>query len=244
MPKRYEKIIYWIVIITMPFFLGFSAIELMVDNAEFYVSYEYAKPNFPRDLSQVNEIARQQLQLEPFSQSEREQLALVAVDYLQRHEPAEEVIYLLEEQQLLGSDRPLYNDEELSHMIDVKHVTDGIARLTGLAGVLVLGGLAILFAGPETRPSAYGAMFRGGLATMLLLLLIGLFIVLAWSTFFVQFHELLFPPGTWTFAYSDSLIRLFPEKFWFDFGVLLSLLAFSLGVFVTALGWILRKRFR
>jgi len=68
--------------------------------------------------------------------------------------------------------------------------------------------------------------------------------VLAWSTFFVQFHELLFPPGTWTFAYSDSLIRLFPEKFWFDFGVLLSVLAFSLGLIVTGLGWILRWRFR
>lgn len=244
MPKTYEKLLYWVVVITMPFFLGFTAIELMVSNAQLYVSYEYAKPNFPRDLTQVSEIAQQQMGLEPFTQSQREQLALVAVRYLQRPEPAEEVITLLEEQQLPGTDQPLYNESELSHMIDVKHVTDGIARLTGLTGVLVLGALAILLASPETRRSAYRAIFRGGLATMLVLLAIGLFIMLAWSTFFVQFHELLFPPGTWTFAYSDSLIRLFPEMFWFDFGVLLSLAAFLLGALTTILGWGLRRTLR
>ena len=40
------------------------------------------------------------------------------------------------------------------------------------------------------------------------------------DSFFTRFHELLFPPGSWTFAFSETLIRLFPEKFWFDVGVL------------------------
>ena len=29
-------------------------------------------------------------------------------------------------------------------------------------------------------------------------------------------HDLLFPPGTWIFPFSDTLIRLFPEQFWRD----------------------------
>lgn len=30
------------------------------------------------------------------------------------------------------------------------------------------------------------------------------------------FHELLFEPDTWYFPTSDTLIRLYPEQFWFD----------------------------
>lgn len=236
------RVLQWVVVIVMPFFLGFTAIELAVNNAERYVAYEYQKPDFPRDLQQVNEVTRQQLGLRPFTPQERRQLALVAVDYLQRPEPAEEVIYLLEEQRLPGSDDPLYNASEIGHMIDVKHVTDGIANLHLLAAVIVLGSLAVLLFRPATRSLAYRALLYGGALTMLVLLVIGLFILLAWSTFFVEFHELLFPPDTWTFAYSDSLIRLFPEMFWFDFGVLLSVLAFGLGLVVTVAGWLLHRR--
>lgn len=241
MSRSIAAFVQWLVIITMPFFLGFSAIEVFVNGAELYLDYEYGKSDFPGDLQQVDPFTQGQLGLTPFTQEQRQELALVAVNYLQRPEPAEEVIYLLEEQQLPGSDRPLYNSEEISHMIDVKHVTDGIARLNWFAAFIVLGGLALLLARAETRPLAYRAIFRGGVATMVVLLLIGLFILLAWNIFFVEFHELLFPPETWTFAYSDSLIRLFPEQFWFDFGVLLSGFAFVLGAAVAVLGAFLRR---
>jgi uncharacterized membrane protein len=60
----------------------------------------------------------------------------------------------------------------------------------------------------------------------------------------VQFHELLFPPGTWTFNYSDSLIRLFPEMFWFDIGVLISGLALALGVVAALTGWLWQRALR
>ena len=88
---------------------------------------------------------------------------------------------------------------------------------------------------------SYAAIMGGGIATTILLLAIALFILLGWSVFFVQFHELLFPPGTWTFAYSDSLIRLFPEKFWFDLGVIMSLLPLAAGIVVAGLGYFLSK---
>lgn len=212
----------------MPFFLGFSAIRILVGPA--YPTYEYAKPNFPADPY-------------GFTQEQRLELALVAVDYLSRPEPASETIYLLEEQQLPGSDQPLYNPAEISHMVDVKNVTDGIGRLSWLATLIVVVGLGVMMSRPDSRPTAYKAIFHGGLATTLVLLAIALFILIAWNTFFVQFHELLFPPGTWTFSYSDSLIRLFPEKFWFDFGVLLSGSALLSGLITTGIGYWLWSRF-
>ena len=69
----------------------------------------------------------------------------------------------------------------------------------------------------------------------------GLLIGLAWEFFFIQFHELLFPPGTWVFARTDSLIRLFPEQFWFDVGVLISGGALLAGILVAVLGYGLLK---
>ena len=71
---------------------------------------------------------------------------------------------------------------------------------------------------------------------------IALAILIAWPIFFTQFHQLLFPPETWTFAYSDSLIRLFPEQFWFDIGVLVSVGTLVLGVLVTLVGYFMSRR--
>jgi len=53
--------------------------------------------------------------------------------------------------------------------------------------------------------------------------------------FFVAFHEVFFDPGTWVFRYSDTLIRLFPERFWRD--AFLAIAALSLvGGLAVALG--------
>jgi uncharacterized membrane protein len=59
-----------------------------------------------------------------------------------------------------------------------------------------------------------------------LILSIALLAVFAWQTWFDLFHRFLFVPGSWLFSYSDTLIRLFPMKFWFDATLTISLLSF------------------
>lgn len=220
-------IIRVLVVIAMPFFLGLTNIGLIISPA--YPRMEYAKPDFPADNF-------------GWTQEQRLDLALVAVDYLQRPQPAEEVIYLLEEQVIPGNGEPLYNEREIGHMVDVKRVTDGIGRVRFVAAAVVLLGLAILLWNQSTRREGYRAILHGGITTTAILLALALFILVAWSVFFTQFHELLFPPGTWSFSYSDSLIRLFPEKFWFDVGIILSVGTLIEGVIVAGLGyWLLRR---
>ena len=224
-PVRF--IIRLAIVIAMPFFLGLTNIRLIISPA--YPRMEYAKASFPEDSF-------------GFSQEQRLDLALVAVDYLGRREAAEEVIYLLEEQVIPGTEEPLYNEREIGHMVDVKHVTDGIKQVGAAAAAIVFLGLALLLWQPATRREGYRAILNGGIATTTILFALALFILVAWSVFFTQFHELLFPPGTWTFYFSDSLIRLFPEKFWFDLGVILSVGTLVEGVIVAALGyWLLRR---
>jgi integral membrane protein (TIGR01906 family) len=57
---------------------------------------------------------------------------------------------------------------------------------------------------------------RGGILTLILIGLIILSVLVAFNYIFVIFHEIFFKAGTWTFLYSDTLIRLFPERFWQD----------------------------
>lgn len=221
------NVVRWLVILAMPFFLGLGTIRAII--AWDYPSFEYRR------------IAPDQF---GFTPDQRLQLAHATLDYLQRREPAEEVIYLLEELRLPGTGQPLYNPDEISHMVDVKRVADAMRAVVWVSGIIVVGGMAFLLLRPETRPLAWRTLFHAGLFTVIILALIALFILLAWPIFFVQFHELLFPPGTWTFAYTDSLIRLFPEQFWFDIGVLISVITLALGVAVTLVGYVLWRRSR
>lgn len=47
--------------------------------------------------------------------------------------------------------------------------------------------------------------------------------------FFSWFHSLFFEGDTWLFAYSDTLIRLFPIRFWQDAVIALAVIALGGG---------------
>lgn len=225
--KAFMILVRWLVILAMPFFLGMGTIRAII--AWDYPAFEYQR--IPPDTF-------------GFTPGQRLELARGTLDYLQRPEPAPEVIHLLEELRLPGTDQPLYNESEISHMIDVKVVADGMRNVATIAGLIVVIGLAIQLIPARTRPYGWRTLMMAGLATIILLALIALSILLFWDVFFVQFHELLFPPGTWTFAYTDSLIRLFPEQFWFDIGVLITVTTLLLGILAASIGYVMVRRNR
>ena len=120
---------------------------------------------------------------------------------------------MLEEQRMPAAGSRSYNSDEISHMLDVKRVMDLLWRVAGGVRRRRDRWAAVLAdASPRTRIMGCNALFGGGLLTAGLLLALAAFVLLAWSTFFIQFHEVFFPPGTWTFDWSDSLIRLFPTS--------------------------------
>jgi len=225
--QTFISVVRWLVVIAIPFFLGLGGIRALISwNNPTYPEWEYAR--IPPDQF-------------GFTLEERLELAQATLAYMQRSEPADQVIDMLEALRLPGTDRPLYNESEISHMLDVKRVADGIRQIVWLAGVIVFVGLLFLLIRPETRLMGYKAIFHGGLLTTIILVAIAAFIGLAWNSFFVQFHELLFPPGTWTFSHSDSLIRLFPEQFWFDAGIIMSVSPLIGGVITAVIGYLLTR---
>jgi integral membrane protein (TIGR01906 family) len=108
-----------------------------------------------------------------------------------------------------------YNDREVKHMVDVLIVVRGAMTLllgAALVALLAIGGLR---ANGSTAALRAGLLGGAGLTAVLYLALIA-YIAVNFNTLFVQFHEVLFQGGTWSFLWSDSLIRLFPIKFWQD----------------------------
>lgn len=220
------KIIKWIVILSFPFLLGFGTVRTII--ASNYPAFEY--PRIAPDA---------------YGWTAEERLALgnATLDYIQRPEPAEEVIYLLEDLRLPEDPtQPLYKESEIGHMLDVKILFDAIGRIFRILLFVVPAGLVALFF--LEKSEFFETIYKGGWSTIILLAAIALFILVGWTVFFTLFHELLFPPGTWTFYYTDSLIRLFPEKFWFDVGAIISIGTLLEGVVVMLIGrYLMRSNF-
>jgi integral membrane protein (TIGR01906 family) len=223
-------ILRWLVILAMPILLVLGSARIMVNS--WYPRYEYAKADFPPDRY-------------GFTHAQRLEFGTVSIDFLNAPQRPEVAIKLLEDQRLPGTENmPLFTVYELGHMVDVKRLMDTLWRVLLGAAIIVVGGLIILLARRSTRREGYAALFGGGLLTTGLLTVLVLLVLTSWQWFFITFHDVFFQPGTWQFDWSDSLIRLFPDKFWFDAGVLLVGGALVAGVVVMVVGYVLGRRAR
>ena len=131
--------------------------------------------------------------------------------------------------------KSLYNERELSHMKDVKRVTQGALKVwyISLAALALFGVRA--WAGGWGQAYRLGLM-RGGWLMVILAITIGLIAVVGISIdpdlffrFFAGFHSLFFEGDSWLFLFSDTLIRLFPIRFWQDAFLFAALIALAGG---------------
>jgi integral membrane protein (TIGR01906 family) len=109
----------------------------------------------------------------------------------------------------------LYNERELSHMVDVKVVVKAALRVW-YGAVVILTGLGVWAWYGKWWQAYRRGLWRGGWLVIGLVVTIGLFGALAFWQFFTLFHELFFQGDSWLFLYSDTLIRLFPIQYWQD----------------------------
>jgi len=192
----------WLVSILVPVALIGLAIRVLL--SPLFYKAEYNMPYFPPD-----EYG--------FTKADRLKWAPYAVNYLVNNA---DISYLGELR--FDDGTPLYNERELSHMNDVKRVTQGALRLWYLSlAILVLLGVWARF-GDWWDFYRLGLM-RGGWLMVGLAVTIGLIVVVGiavnpnvFDTFFIAFHGLFFEGDSWIFLFSDTLIRLFPVRFWED----------------------------
>jgi integral membrane protein (TIGR01906 family) len=204
----------------VPILLVLTSVRLLATDA--YLDFEYRKPGFPVDHF-------------GFAASTRLDHAHDTLLYVSQNWPAETLAALAHEGQ------SLFNPRELKHMLDVQTVFQA-AKNIWLAGfALLLLSAAYLLSRSQTRLLFIHALRSGGLITLIAVVVVGVLAVLAWNTWFLTFHRLFFAAGTWTFQKSDALIRLFPEKFWFDAALTISGLSAAGGFLLAATGWLVNS---
>ena len=181
--------------LAVPFWLILTAIRLLFTPA--FLNVEYRLPGFPADPY-------------GFTLQDRLHYGSLSLEYLVNDS---DLTFL--EEITLADGSPLYNARELSHMLDVKILVQQAFTVGWvLTGVLL--GVGV-WAWRARRLASYGsALSRGGIWTLGLVGAILLAVVLSFNALFTLFHRLFFTGDTWLFLYSDSLIRLFPMRFWQD----------------------------
>jgi integral membrane protein (TIGR01906 family) len=109
----------------------------------------------------------------------------------------------------------LFNERELGHMLDVKNVVQPVLWIGYGVWFFILG-IAFWARWGGWWPEFVRAIRRGGWLTVGLVAVLGVLAAVSFWQFFTVFHELFFKGNSWLFLYSDTLIRLFPLRFWQD----------------------------
>ncbi|MBX3045856.1 MAG: TIGR01906 family membrane protein [Anaerolineales bacterium] len=190
-----KTLIRILVPLLVPAVLLLTATRLLL--TPLFVNIEYRMPGFPAD---------------PYgmTQAERLHYAPLALDYLMNDE---DISFLGD--QTFDDGTPLYNERELSHMYDVKVLTQQALRVwVGVLLALAALGVAAWRLGLLAEFRA--ALGQGGALTVALILALLVLVALSFDWLFTEFHGVFFEGDSWLFLYSDTLIRLFPMRFWQD----------------------------
>jgi len=204
------------IVLAVPVVLLLSNLYLLATPA--FLRVEYGKAGFPESTG--------------FTVAERLRNAEATLTYLRSSQNIRAL------QTLEAGDESLYNTRELVHLVDVKRVMywTFFTFWTALA-VLVLASIYVLWR-PDLRANYPVYLFRGCLILGALLLVIGAVALFSFTGFFYAFHRLFFWGDSWLFAAGDSLIRLFPLRFWIDATLTWAVLAFLEAVLVGAAAYL------
>lgn len=132
----------------------------------------------------------------------------------------------------------MFNERELSHMVDVQVLTQLFLKIWYIC-LLLLAGIGVWAWRAHWLDQFKGMLSFGGIFTLGVLGALILLLLLSFDVVFVGFHRIFFEGDSWLFLYSDTLIRLFPEKFWQDAFILVGVFSFVGGLLL----WLgLRKK--
>lgn len=199
----------------LPILLVLLAIRLVM--TPLYLQVEYQREGFPDDPYGLT--TAQRLEYGP-----------LALDYLINNYPTR---FLSEPTFPDGG--TLFNAREVGHMRDVQQVTQWAFAFGWFGGALAL--FCAIVLARRNGHALVRALRAGALLALGLVAAVAVSALFAWDSFFTAFHSLFFAGGSWVFAYSDTLIRLFPEQFWFDASITVGALTVAGALLILLLAW-------
>jgi len=136
-----------------------------------------------------------------------------------------------------GGPRPLFNEREIQHMVDVQALMHRVLQVWAVA-LLALFVATVALVVPEPA-SGVGALARaaaiGGGIAVLLVGALGLAAFLDFGQLFLRFHLISFTNDLWLLDPTrDRLIQLFPQGFFFDAALRIAALTVAAGAVILA----------
>ena len=214
-----KKTLSWLITILVPIWLLMTAIRILITPV--YPMIEYRMPRFPEDSF-------------GFTREDRLLWAKPSIEYLVN---SEDISFLAELR--FDDGTAIYNERELSHMVDVKALVQLMIKVwLGITLFLLISGIVMYFTG--WREDLRMGYKRGGWASAGLVVMMLLLVLISFNQLFNWFHFLFFKGDTWLFYYSDTLIRLFPLRFWQDAFIFIGLFCLLVGLLLAFL--LMKKR--
>jgi integral membrane protein (TIGR01906 family) len=167
------------------------------------------------------------------SQEERKTLAVLGLESIR---PGSSGVELLERARLPDGS-PAFEERELSHMRDVRKVF-GAVLVAQLVALAVVAALVLALFRTRLRTAVPRGLLSGALATLAVAVLAVPVILLGFDSFFTRFHEVFFEGDSWRFSDTDTLIRVYPERFWVDVSRFAAALTVVQAVLVAVLAWL------
>ena len=193
--KQLASVFAWITTLFIPMAIIMLGVRILM--TPMFLDVEYRMPGFPDDRY-------------GFGMQDRLKWSKPSVEYLVNGAGIDYLANLK-----FADGQPIYNERELSHMADVKGVVQLLLKIW-YVDLLVLIGFGFVSRYIGLWAEYLVGWKRGGFLTVVLLVALGVFASTSFWEFFAWFHSLFFSGNTWLFEYSDTLIRLFPIRFWED----------------------------
>jgi len=206
-----------IIVVAVPIVLVVTPIRALMHPRWIY--FEYGRADFPADLF-------------GFTLTERTRLAILGVESI----IGPRGVAVLQEARL-SDGSPAFTEREIAHMQDVRVVTGNIYLAQATLLIVGMAAAIVLAWRPQTRSAVPAALQSGAFIAIILLIVMVVFVLTAFNTFFTAFHHVFFTGDTWLFNYSDTLIRLYPPQFWFDVATVIGAASLIEALVVYAAAW-------
>jgi len=140
---------------------------------------------------------------------------------------------------VFGNERELFSQREVLHMRDVKGLVRGVYRVVIATSIYLLLFVAVGLLVWRSRLFASLASLAlwGSGVTVGLVVLVGIFSLVAFDKLFLIFHQTSFANNYWMLdPKRDYLVMLFPEGFWLDATIFVALLTIAQAIVVGSVG--------
>ena len=140
---------------------------------------------------------------------------------------------------IFGEKRDLFNNQEISHMKDVKQLVRGVYVLALVSAAYLAAMIVVGFGWQKVRfvPALAKRLTWGGGLTLVLMMVFGTAALVGFDGVFLKFHQLSFANDLWQLdPRTDYLVRIFPQDFWFDATMWVSLRVIAGALILTVVG--------